>query len=72
MNRDVEVALGYTKNMGDFESLRLDFGAGRDLKPDETNEEALRDVYNELETLFLEHLTQLVKEVDGIRKNSRR
>lgn len=42
----VEVGLEYTKNLGNFENIRLRIAAGRPVKDGETPGEAVDKVYN--------------------------
>lgn len=55
----VNVNLGYTINLGDFESYRVQIGVEDDSKPDENTEETFNRIYKFVES----RLEQKVKEV---------
>ena len=60
-NTKISVALGYTLNLGNFQSLRFDFGVV-DLKGDgENTEQAFERVYKFVE----DKLTEKVKEAEA-------
>lgn len=62
----VKVQLGYTKNMGDFESLRADFGFEDEIREDESVEDAQRRAYDMVERELISKLTELVEEWDEV------
>ena len=57
----VNVTLGYTLNLGNFESLRVDLGSGRARREGETIEQAFERVYSFVE----DKLTEKVREAKG-------
>jgi hypothetical protein len=44
----VSAAVGVTKNLGNFESLRLDYSLESDIRPGEKPDEALQRVHKEV------------------------
>ena len=60
---DVTVNLGYTMNMGNFESLRMDLGVTRSVLADQTDAEAVNALYPEVEALFIEKFKEAVASV---------
>ncbi len=54
----VNVTLGYTLNLGNFQSLRLDLGVVDSKRGDETTEQAFERVYKFVE----DKLTEKIKE----------
>lgn len=71
MRTRVSVQLGYTKNVGDFNSLRADFGTEEDVRDDETVDEARKRVYDDVEKELISRLTELVEEYDGVAKKGK-
>ena len=61
----VSVSLGFTKNMGDFESLRVDVGLSSDKMDDETTAEAFNRVKNFVKAALMEAVTEAVSEIEG-------
>ncbi len=59
-NTKVSVALGYTLNLGNFQSLRFDFGVVDSKRDDENTEQAFERVYKFVE----DKLTEKVKEAE--------
>jgi hypothetical protein len=57
----VEVSIGYTRNLGNFESLRMDVGVSFDKKPDENIDQAFERAYAKIE----EKLVQFVLRAEG-------
>lgn len=60
----VTVRMGYTVNMGDYETLRIDFGIEDDVKADEKSGECFNRLYDWTER-------RLAAEIDKARKVSR-
>ena len=54
----VKVTLGYTLNLGNFQSLRLDLGVIDNKREDETTDQAFERVYKFVE----DKLTEKIKE----------
>lgn len=59
----VKLSLGYTKNMGNFESLRMDVGVEFEKRPDETLDHAFERAYAKLEEKLVEFFTKAVTEL---------
>lgn len=60
-NTKVTVTLGYTLNLGNFESLRVDLGITDSRRDGETVEQAFERVYGFVE----DKLTEKVREAKG-------
>jgi hypothetical protein len=60
-NTKVTVTLGYTLNLGNFESLRVDLGVIDSRRNEETVDEAFERVYEFVET----KLSEKVREAKG-------
>ena len=60
-NTKVSVALGYTLNLGNFQSLRFDFGVVDSKRDDENTEQAFERIYKFVE----DKLTEKVKEAEA-------
>ena len=60
-NTKISVALGYTLNLGNFQSLRFDFGVVDSKRDDENTEQAFERIYKFVE----EKLTEKVKEAES-------
>ena len=50
-NTKISVALGYTLNLGNFQSLRFDFGVVDSKRDDENTEQAFERIYKFVENL---------------------
>lgn len=61
----VSVSLGFTKNMGDFESLRVDVGLESDKMDGESTTEAYRRVKEFVKAALLEAVNETVSEIEG-------
>lgn len=61
----VRVAVGYTKNMGDFESLRYDVAVESSPLDGETTNDAYERVALFVETKLIEKMTELEAELKG-------
>ena len=60
-NTKVSVALGYTLNLGNFQSLRFDFGLVDSKRNGETPDQAFERIYKFVE----DKLTEKVKEAEA-------
>ena len=54
----VSVTLGYTLNLGNFQSLRVDLGVVDNVRNDENVDEAMNRVYNFVETKVIEKVNE--------------
>jgi len=54
---NVQVSLGYTVNMGDFESARIDIGVSSDPREGETVDQTFNRVYNYVEARLEEKVS---------------
>lgn len=61
----VEVSIGFTKNLGDFNSLRFDLRTRQPVRPGETWQEAMDREYAELEAKFIENIREIERQVEG-------
>ena len=61
----VEVMIGYTKNLGDFNSLRFDLRTRQPVRPGETWQEAMDREYDELERKFIENIREIERQIEG-------
>lgn len=66
MTQKVKVNLGFTRNLGNFNSARVDIGFEDDVRKDETVEEARKRVYQEVENELMHRLEQVVEQIDQI------
>ncbi|QIN94043.1 hypothetical protein PP459_gp191 [Streptomyces phage Wakanda] len=66
----VKVSIGYTRNMGDFESLRMDIGLELDGSgnPNPTFDKA----YNWAEGKLLEKIAEVEEEIRSTKKSGRK
>ena len=62
-NTRVKVSLGYTLNLGNFQSLRIDLGIDEDRKENETVSEAFDRVYNFVEQRLVEKINEAKTEM---------
>jgi hypothetical protein len=60
-NTKISVAIGYTLNLGNFQSLRFDFGIVDSKRDGENTEQAFERVYKFVE----DKLTEKVKEAES-------
>jgi len=60
----VNVTLGYTLNLGNFQSLRLDIGVVDSRRDNETVNEAFERVYGFVETKLAEKINEAKSEID--------
>jgi hypothetical protein len=61
----VNVALGYTLNLGNFQSLRIDLGVEDSRRDGETVNEAFERVYNFVETRLADKVRESQSEAEG-------
>ena len=59
----VNVALGYTLNLGNFQSLRIDLGIEDSRREGETIDEAFQRVYSFTEAKLIEKINEAKEEV---------
>jgi hypothetical protein len=59
----VNVTLGYTLNLGNFQSLRVDLGCTDFVRDGENHEEAMERVYKFVETKVVEKIEDAKKEL---------
>ena len=63
-NTKVNVTLGYTLNLGNFQSLRLDLGVVDSRREGETINDAFERVYSFVETKLTEKLAEAKSEIE--------
>jgi hypothetical protein len=61
----VNVALGYTLNLGNFQSLRIDLGVIDSKRDGEKIDEAFERVYSFVESKLAEKIKEASSEIDG-------
>lgn len=61
----ISVTLGYTRNLGNFQSLRLDFGIVDSRRNGETPDQAFERVYKFVEDKLTEKVKEAEAEVDS-------
>jgi hypothetical protein len=64
-NTKVSVALGYTLNLGNFQSLRLDLGVVDSKRDSENTEQAFDRVYKFVEDKLTEKIKEAQLEADS-------
>lgn len=60
----VSVTLGYTLNLGNFQSLRVDLGCTDFLRSDETMDDAMERVYKFVEEKVITKVDEAKKELE--------
>lgn len=60
----VSVTLGYTLNLGNFQSLRLDLGVVDSRREGETTSDAMERVYGFVEAKLSEKINEAKAEID--------
>lgn len=65
-NTRVIVNLGWTRNMGNFNSMRVDIGVEDDLRSGENVEDGFNRVYNYIEKKLLEKVDETEKEIKAL------
>ena len=63
-NTKVSVTLGYTLNLGNFQSLRLDLGVVDSKKDGETTNEAMERVYKFVEDKLTDKIQEAKSEIN--------
>lgn len=61
----VKMSLGYTRNMGNFESLRVDVGIEVDVKDGENPGETFKHVSDKLKAELVQQVLEMEKELNG-------
>lgn len=61
---DVSVTLGYTLNLGNFQSLRIDIGVTDFVRAEENTDQALDRVYDFVEKKVIEKVEEAKKELE--------
>lgn len=64
-NTDVSVTLGYTLNLGNFQSLRIDIGITDFVRSGENTDQALDRVYEFVEKKVIEKVEEAKLELEG-------
>lgn len=67
----VEVSLGFTRNMGNFESLRIDLGLGDYPREGESVDDAFERVYSKIEEQLLKRVEQATRELVALDEKMR-
>jgi hypothetical protein len=62
-NTKVNVALGYTLNLGNFQSLRIDIGVQDSLRNEEHVEDAFNRVYSFVENKLIDKINEAKTEI---------
>lgn len=63
----VTVSVGYTRNMGNFESLRVDIGVEDSVRSDENVEKAFNRVYSFVEKKLTDKVKEVEEEINSVR-----
>ena len=61
----VSVTLGYTLNLGNFQSMRVDLGCTDFVRDGEDRDEAMNRVYDFIESKVVEKIEDAKKELNG-------
>jgi hypothetical protein len=64
-NTKINIALGYTLNLGNFQSLRIDLGVEDSRREGETVQQAFDRVYEFVETKLVEKINESKEEIDS-------
>lgn len=64
-NTKVKVALGYTLNLGNFQSLRIDLEVSDNKRENENTNEAFERVYEFVENKLAEKVKEASAEIEG-------
>jgi len=64
-NTRVKVALGYTLNLGNFQSLRIDLEVSDNKRENENTNEAFERVYEFIENKLAEKVKEASAEIEG-------
>lgn len=62
----IEVRLGFTKNIGSYESVRIDTGFSDTVRDDEDVADAQSRVYDVVERELISKLEDVLKEIDEV------
>jgi hypothetical protein len=62
---NVRVELGFTKNLGNFENLRVSIGVEDYVRDGETVDAATERVYSFVENKVVEKVSEIEKEIKG-------
>lgn len=62
----VSASLGFTKNIGNFESVRAEFGHSDEVRDGEEVADAQKRVYDVVERELITRLQQVVEEVNDV------
>jgi hypothetical protein len=63
MTTRVEIGLGYTRNLGDFNSLRVDVRVGEDARQGESVKDLESRVYDFVETRLIKRINEIEHEI---------
>lgn len=61
---DVSVTLGYTLNLGNFQSLRIDIGVTDFVRAEESTDDAVNRVYDFVEKKVIEKVEEAKQELE--------
>jgi hypothetical protein len=64
-NTKINIALGYTLNLGNFQSLRIDLGVEDSRREGETVQQAFDRVYEFVEARLVEKINESKDEIDS-------
>jgi hypothetical protein len=64
-NTKINIALGYTLNLGNFQSLRIDLGVEDSRREGETVQQAFDRVYEFVEARLVEKINDSKEEIDS-------
>jgi len=64
-NTKVTVGLGYTLNLGNFQSLRIDISVADNKREGENTNDAFERIYKFVEEKLAEKVKESVEEADG-------
>ncbi len=65
-NTRIKVDLGWTRNMGDFNSMRVDIGVEDDLRDGENIDTGFARVYGYIEGKLMEKVEETEKEIKSL------
>lgn len=64
-NTKINIALGYTLNLGNFQSLRIDLGVEDSRREGENVQQAFDRVYEFVEARLVEKINESKEEIDS-------
>lgn len=70
--KKISVSLGFTRNMGNFESLRMDIGFEDFAREGEGKDEAFERVYSTVEKELLKRVEQATRELVSLDERLRK